>query len=106
MATRALPRALRASTSILSVSRPTILPSRVIQRAAFHISATRLQKKKKNATAPSPEAGAFARTDDSITVEYPEDSSQLPSSQPVDSGIGRAGQNVFPTLATFSLQGK
>lgn len=24
----------------------------------------------------------------------------------MDSGIGRAGQNVFPTLATFSLQGK
>jgi hypothetical protein len=49
-------------------------------------------------------AGSYARTDDSITVEYPPDS-QLPSSKPV-AGAGRAGANVFPTLATFSLQGK
>lgn len=43
-------------------------------------------------------AGTFARTDDSITVEYPEDH-ELPSSGPIV-GAGRA-----PTLATFSLQG-
>ncbi|KAK4130166.1 NAD(P)-binding protein [Trichocladium antarcticum] len=49
-------------------------------------------------------AGAFARTDESITVEYPPEE-QLPSSEPV-AGAGRAGANVFPTLATFSLQGK
>ena len=49
-------------------------------------------------------AGSGARTDDSITVEYPPDE-QLPSSRPV-AGAGRAGPNVFPTLATFSLQGK
>lgn len=49
-------------------------------------------------------AGSYARTDDSITVEYPPDE-QLPSSKPV-AGAGRAGANVFPTLATFSLQGK
>ncbi|EGO51609.1 hypothetical protein NEUTE1DRAFT_149347 [Neurospora tetrasperma FGSC 2508] len=108
MATRAVPRALRASNIFSTATRPTI-PILSSSQRAFHISATRLQKKKKNTTTtttPTPGAGAFARTDDSITVEYPEDSSQLPSSQPVDSGIGRAGQNVFPTLATFSLQGK
>lgn len=49
-------------------------------------------------------AGSYARTDDSITVEYPPDE-QLPTSKPV-AGAGRAGANVFPTLATFSLQGK
>lgn len=107
MATRAaVPRALRASNILFTAARPTI-PILSSSQRAFHISAIRLQKKKKNtATTPTPGAGAFARTDDSITVEYPEDPSKLPSSQPVDSGIGRAGQNVFPTLATFSLQGK
>ncbi|KAK3388942.1 hypothetical protein B0T20DRAFT_89514 [Sordaria brevicollis] len=95
MATRALSRAaLRASFL------PRTLPA--TQRASFHLTTT--LSSKSSTSAPPP--GAFARTDDSITVEYPEDSSQLPSSSPVDSGIGRAGQNVFPTLATFSLQGK
>ncbi|KAL2023544.1 hypothetical protein VTK56DRAFT_2152 [Thermocarpiscus australiensis] len=49
-------------------------------------------------------AGSYARTDDSITVEYPPDE-QLPASKPV-TGTGRAGPHVFPTLAAFSLQGK
>lgn len=49
-------------------------------------------------------AGSFARTDDSITVEYPPDH-ELPSSEPV-TGAGRAGMHVYPTLATFSLEGK
>lgn len=49
-------------------------------------------------------AGSYARTDDSITVEYPPDE-QLPSSKPVV-GTGRAGAHIFPTLASFSLQGK
>lgn len=48
-------------------------------------------------------AGTFARTDDSITVEYPEDH-ELPNSSPIV-GAGRAGLHVYPTLATFSLQG-
>ncbi|CCC09267.1 unnamed protein product [Sordaria macrospora k-hell] len=99
MATRALPRALRASNFLPTARRPS--------QRAFHLSATHFQKNKSNSSSASPPgAGAFARTDDSITVEFPDDSSQLPSSQPVDSGTGRAGQNVFPTLATFSLQGK
>ncbi|TLS22546.1 uncharacterized protein PpBr36_09893 [Pyricularia pennisetigena] len=49
-------------------------------------------------------AGSYARTDASVTVEYPE-AHELPSSAPIK-GAGRAGVNVKPTLATFSLQGK
>ncbi|KAL2183284.1 NAD(P)-binding protein [Thermothelomyces heterothallicus CBS 203.75] len=52
----------------------------------------------------APTAGSFARTDESITVEYPPEH-QLPASMPVE-GTDRAGAHVFPTLATFSLQGK
>jgi NAD(P)-dependent dehydrogenase (short-subunit alcohol dehydrogenase family) len=37
-------------------------------------------------------------------VKYPADH-ELPSSEPVR-GAGRAGVNVLPTLATFSLEGK
>lgn len=49
-------------------------------------------------------AGSYARTDASVTVQYPE-AHELPSSAPVK-GAGRAGVDVKPTLATFSLQGK
>lgn len=42
--------------------------------------------------------GSLARTDDSITVEYPEDH-ELPSSEPI------VGAARHPTLATFSLEG-
>lgn len=62
------------------------------------------EQKKKMANGLAVAAGAFARTDESIKVEYPPEE-QLPSSEPV-AGAGRAGANVFPTLATFSLQGK
>ncbi|KAK1783851.1 D-arabinitol dehydrogenase [Copromyces sp. CBS 386.78] len=98
MASRTLPSAFRR---VVTSSRPSVTSLRTL-----HTTPTfRSQKNNSTSSAP-PTPGAFARTDDSITVEYPEDSSQLPSSRPVDSGIGRAGQNVFPTLATFSLQGK
>lgn len=49
-------------------------------------------------------AGSFARTDATVQVEYPADH-ELPSSAPI-TGAGRAGINVRPTLASFSLQGK
>ncbi len=65
---------------------------------------TTAEQKKQTEQDIAAAAGSYARTDDSITVEYPPDS-QLPSSKPV-AGAGRAGANVFPTLATFSLQGK
>lgn len=97
----------------LSATAPTsTLPSRLrVQRraipaiAGFHTSPIALQAEKK----PTEEelaaaAGQFARTDDSITVEYPPEA-QLPTEETVV-GTDRAGAHVFPTLATFSLQGK
>jgi hypothetical protein len=68
------------------------------------LSNTTGTQKKSNEEDVSSVAGSYARTDESITVEYPPDE-QLPASKPV-AGAGRAGANVFPTLATFSLQGK
>ncbi|KAK4246676.1 hypothetical protein C7999DRAFT_15228 [Corynascus novoguineensis] len=62
------------------------------------------EKKSAEEATLAPTAGAFARTDDSITVEYPPEH-QLPASVPVE-GTDRAGAHIFPTLATFSLQGK
>ena len=50
----------------------------------------------------TPEPGGFARTDESITVEYPEEG-ELPPSTPVQ---GRGGQHMKRTLASFSLEGK
>ena len=49
-------------------------------------------------------AGHYARTDESIIVEFPPED-QLPSSTPVE-GAGRSGVNVLPTLASFSLESK
>ncbi|KAJ9155147.1 D-arabinitol dehydrogenase [Pleurostoma richardsiae] len=57
------------------------------------------QQQPPTAAAPQPEPGSFARTDETITVEYPPDS-EMPRSTPVD------GLSVSPTLATFSLKGK
>jgi D-arabinitol 2-dehydrogenase len=50
----------------------------------------------------SPIPGGFARTDESITVEYPEED-ELPSSAPV---TGRGGLHMKRTLASFSLEGR
>lgn len=84
---------LRASTGALGSAAP-----RVTSRAsAFHTSRILLEKKESDA-AP----GSFARTDDSITVEYPEDH-ELPSSKFVQ---GRGGQHMKRTLAAFSLEGR
>ncbi|KAK3394266.1 hypothetical protein B0H63DRAFT_460476 [Podospora didyma] len=61
------------------------------------------EQRKENEAKETAAGGSYARTDDSITVEYPPDH-KLPASKPV-AGAGRAGANVFPTLAAFSLQG-
>lgn len=71
--------------------------------AGVHTSSSRPQATNKDKNEPA-HAGSFARTDDSITVEYPKEN-ELPSSEPI-SGAGRAGMHVYPTLATFSLEGK
>lgn len=71
--------------------------------AAVHTTTRRGQATNKDKNEPA-HAGSFARTDDSITVEYPQEH-ELPSSEPIV-GAGRAGMHVYPTLATFSLEGK
>lgn len=71
-------------------------------RAYVKESRQRPQASNRDKSEPT-HAGTFARTDDSITVEYPEDH-ELPSSGPI-TGAGRAGLHVYPTLANFSLQG-
>jgi len=49
----------------------------------------------------SENSGSFARTDQSVRVEYPEEH-ELPSSKPVQ---GRGGAHFLRTLASFSLEG-
>ena len=46
--------------------------------------------------------GSFARTDNTVRVEYPEEH-DLPRSQPVQ---GRGGMHFKRTLASFSLEGR
>jgi len=46
--------------------------------------------------------GEFARTDDSVRVEYPKEE-ELPASKPVH---GRGGPHSKRTLASFSMEGK
>lgn len=74
-----------------------VSPSHVL-RAAVHDSSRRPQASNKGKNEPA-HAGSFARTDDSITVEYPEEH-ELPSSVPI------TGAARHPTLSTFSLDGK
>lgn len=95
------------ATTITTANRPaaatTPLPATKNQtRAYVKESRNRPQASNRDKSEPS-HAGTFARTDDSITVEYPQDH-ELPSSEPI-TGAGRAGLQVYPTLATFSLQG-
>jgi hypothetical protein len=102
-----LPASVPTTPAHLRVRRP------VSATARFHtVPALRRKDNKSQTTtgkAPSDEgaasaAGSYARTDKSIAIEYPADD-QLSASKPV-AGAGRAGAHVFPTLATFSLQGK
>ena len=105
-ATRALRTSLRAARPSFVIVPPACRPA---MARAFHASAAaRSSSSKSKAKAKDEEdaaaAGQFARTEGSITVQYPEDN-ELPASKPVK-GAGRAGANVFPTLAAFSLQGR
>ncbi len=79
---------------------------RPLAARAFHASPVRSDSSKNKAAVneAGAAAGQFARTEGSITVQYPKEG-ELPPSKPVE-GAGRAGAHVFPTLATFSLQGK
>lgn len=96
------PTVAPATTITVTAGRPTttipLLATKNNQiRTYVKESRQRPQASNRDKNEPT-HAGTFARTDDSITVEYPEDH-ELPSSVPIV-GAGRA-----PTLATFSLQG-
>lgn len=105
---RAATAALRAvrrrpATTTTSTTTTITSTSRLLGAAAtVHTSSRRPQASNKDKNEPA-HAGSFARTDDSITVEYPQ-KNELPSSEPI-TGAGRAGMHVYPTLATFSLEG-
>lgn len=105
---RAAGAALRAVGRRPTLAPATSLTARVTTTAKNQIrtyvkeSRQRPQASNRDKSEPT-HAGTFARTDDSITVEYPEDH-ELPSSGPIV-GAGRAGLHVYPTLAAFSLQG-
>jgi hypothetical protein len=86
--------ALRSAAAATAATTPRI----AVPASALHTSRV-LQEINKP---PSPPPGAFARTDDSITVEYPEDH-ELPTSVPVQ---GRGGLHMKRTLASFSMEGK
>lgn len=88
-------------------------PALTINTSARGISSTRALFKDENHNKVIPEDpakeieqeesdGRFARTDESITVEYPPDE-EMPRSPMVQ---GRGGMHFKRTLASFSLEGK
>ncbi|KAI5867852.1 NAD(P)-binding protein [Durotheca rogersii] len=98
-------RLSRASTQATTLARGAIrtaAPRSALAtgRACLHTKNNPLKNTDKKTSAPPP--GAFARTDDSITVKYPEEDA-LPPSTPVQ---GRGGFHMKRTLASFSLEGK
>jgi D-arabinitol 2-dehydrogenase len=113
---RALPliRAIPPTSTfsrIPKIPRFAPLPLLTERIQSFHITPAPLSNgsstsnKNKSAEKTKPAlGGSYARTNGAITVEFPE-SGEMPSSRLV-SGTDRAGASVFPTLATFSLQGK
>lgn len=96
--TRAVSRSLRSITSPCSSKKSTLVSS--INSVRPITGSTRLYDEKKRAGANGPHEGTFARTSDTIQVEYPND---LPTSAPVQ---GRGGMHFKRTLASFSLEGR
>lgn len=90
-------QAIRAGTTssrpIASRTAPSLLSARSI-----HSTRTLRRDEEKE----EGHEGSFARTDESIQVEYPEEG-DLPSSTPVQ---GRGGMHFRRTLASFSLEGR
>lgn len=93
-------RALRSAGAASAFPRQT--PAARVSSAFLHTKPPMATPPNKDKSVPSPPPGSFARTDDSITVEYPEEG-DLPSSVPV---TGRGGAHMKRTLASFSLEGK
>lgn len=91
-----LSRSLLGSSARALRSAAVAAPRIAVPASAFHTSRVLREQKKP----PSPPPGAFARTDDSITVEYPD---ELPAARPIQ---GRGGQHMKRTLASFSLENK
>ncbi|KUJ09856.1 NAD(P)-binding protein [Mollisia scopiformis] len=95
--TQLLRQAIRAGTAssrpIASHAAPVIASARSIHST----TALRRDEEKQEG-----HEGSFARTDESIQVEYPEEG-DLPSSAPVQ---GRGGMHFRRTLASFSLEGR
>lgn len=106
MASRSILRASsQALRSVTTAPIRTGKPSALAAAASFHT--TRALFDGKNGSSNSQKnnqlpPGSLARTDESITVEYPEEG-ELPSSTPV---TGRGGMHSKRTLASFSLEGK
>lgn len=80
----------------------TTSPRAAITTRSFSNTRARSYAPNKNKSEPA-HAGAFARTDDSITVQYP-GRGELPSSEPIVGGAG--GRRHPSTLALFSLEGR
>ncbi|KAM7186499.1 hypothetical protein V8F20_011375 [Naviculisporaceae sp. PSN 640] len=104
-------RALRRALPTRTYARAGVLFTRsqtLDSHSSFHTASSLLSSKKSGQTNKPSKAtsdgGSHARTNESITVEYPSEDA-LPSSEPV-SGAGLAGAKLLPTLARFSLKGK
>jgi D-arabinitol 2-dehydrogenase len=101
MASSVAPRAFRPVRRLIA-TRPFLSRNSYGRSSPLHTSA--VLHKSHDKTHGKTKAGSSARTDESITVEYPSEQT-LPSSRPV-AGTGRAGDQVYPTLASLSLHGK
>ncbi|KAI1779156.1 NAD(P)-binding protein [Hypoxylon cercidicola] len=93
---------LRASARATGSTRATLPRTTVPSGAALLHNNNNPLNNADNKKHPAPPPGSFARTDDSITVEYPEED-KLPTSFPVQ---GRGGFHMKRTLASFSLEGR
>ncbi|KAH8701742.1 putative D-arabinitol dehydrogenase ArbD [Talaromyces proteolyticus] len=103
-------QALRAASQVARPAVRPVRPSLTINTRALSTTA-RLQKDedpKKRLTTDTPQGasgaheGAFARTDDSVVIEYPADE-EMPRSPVVQ---GRGGMHFKRTLASFSLENR
>ena len=108
LTSKVLSRTLRLSGPYFRSSLSASLKPTTIRRPIT--STQKLYKEDKNtayttsaATQTSGEhEGSFARTKDTVRVEYPEEH-EFPRSQPVQ---GRGGMHFKRTLASFSLEGR
>ncbi|KAK6820799.1 d-arabinitol dehydrogenase [Apiospora arundinis] len=102
MASRSVLRASsQALRSVVAAPIRTSRPSTAAAAASLHTTRTLFDNSSNRDNNQFP-PGSLARTDENITVEYPEEG-QLPASTPI---TGRGGTHSRRTLASFSLEGK